>query len=66
LNNQVLAGEDERLLIKGRSYKVTRAEEYEEPLPDGRTRVTQLETESVVTDITTVDTSGQVLIDNSN
>jgi hypothetical protein len=68
LNNQVLADDacaeqgrsNERLLIKGRSYKVTRAEEFEEPLPDGRTRVTQLETESVVTDITTVDTSGQV------
>ncbi|GIK53463.1 MAG: hypothetical protein BroJett014_24360 [Planctomycetota bacterium] len=60
LNNQVLADDDERLLIKGRNYKVTRAEEYEEPLPDGRTRVTHLETESVVTDITTVDSSGQV------
>ncbi|MFZ1398334.1 MAG: hypothetical protein WAS33_15625, partial [Candidatus Promineifilaceae bacterium] len=60
LNNQVLVDDDERLLIKGRSYKVTRAEEYAEPLPDGRTRVTQLETESVVTDITTVNTSGQV------
>lgn len=61
LNNQVLIEEEEKLLIKGRSYKVTRAEEYAEPLPDGRTRVTQLETESVVTDITTVDTSGQVI-----
>lgn len=60
LNNQVLAEGDERLLIKGRNYKVTRAEEYEEPLPDGRTRVTHLETESVITDITTVDSSGQV------
>ncbi|MCB8980634.1 MAG: hypothetical protein H6657_24755 [Ardenticatenaceae bacterium] len=60
LNNQVLADDDERLLIKGRNYKVTRAEEYEEPLPDGRTRVTHLETESVVTDITTVDANGQV------
>lgn len=60
LNNQVLAEGDERLLIKGRNYKVTRAEEYEEPLPDGRTRVTHLETESVVTDITTVDSGGQV------
>ncbi|WP_420640483.1 DUF6094 domain-containing protein [Candidatus Leptofilum sp.] len=60
LNNQVLADDDERLLIKGRNYKVTRAEEYEEPLPDGRTRVTHLETESVVTDITTVDSNGQV------
>ncbi|MFQ5401571.1 MAG: DUF6094 domain-containing protein [Anaerolineae bacterium] len=68
LNNQVLeAGTeqgrsegDERLLIKGRNYKVTRAEEYEEPLPDGRTRITHLETESVVTDITSVDSSGQV------
>jgi hypothetical protein len=60
LNNQVLADSDERLLIKGRNYKVTRAEEFEEPLPDGRTRVTHLETESVVTDITTVDANGQV------
>jgi hypothetical protein len=60
LNNQVLAEGDERLLIKGRSYKVTRAEEFAEPLPDGRTRVTQLETETVVTDMTTVDPAGQV------
>ena len=60
LNNQVLADEDERLLIKGRSYKVTRAESYEEALPDGRTRVTHLETESVVTDITTLDANGRV------
>ncbi|PID86886.1 MAG: hypothetical protein CSB13_02125 [Chloroflexi bacterium] len=60
LNNQVLVDGDERLLIKGRSYKVTRAEEFEEPLPDGRTRVTHLETETVVTDITTVDVAGQV------
>lgn len=60
LNNQVLADGDERLLIKGRNYKVTRAEEFEEPLPDGRTRVTHLETESVVTDITTIDTTGLV------
>lgn len=60
LNNQVLAGDEERLLIKGRNYKMTRAEEFEEPLPDGRTRVTYMETETVVTDITTVDTTGQV------
>ncbi len=68
LNNQVLeacteqgrSDGDERLLITGRSYKVTHAEEYAEPLPDGRTRVTHLETESVVTDITTVDMEGQV------
>ena len=60
LNNQVLIEDEERLLIKGRNYKVTRAEEIEEPLPDGRTRVTHLETESVVTDITTIDTTGQV------
>lgn len=60
LNNQVLIEDEERLLIKGRNYKVTRAEEFEEPLPDGRTRVTHLETESVVTDITTIDTTGQV------
>ncbi len=69
LNNQVLAADacdesgryDERLLIKGRSYKVTRTEEYEEPLPDGRTRVTHLETENVVTDVMTIDTAGQVI-----
>ena len=60
LNNQVLAEDDERLLIKGRSYKVTRSEEYEEPLPDGRIRLTHLETETVVTDITTIDTAGQI------
>lgn len=60
LNNQVLVDAEERLLIKGRNYKVTRTEEYEEPLPDGRTRVTYLETETVVTDITTVDIAGQV------
>jgi hypothetical protein len=60
LNNQVLVDGDERLLINGRNYKVSRAEEYEEPLPDGRTRVTHLETETVVTDITTVDTAGDV------
>ena len=60
LNNQVLVEGEERLLIKGRSYKVTRSEEYEEPLPDGRIRLTHLETETVVTDITTVDTAGQI------
>jgi hypothetical protein len=60
LNNQVLANGAERLLVKGRNYKVTRTEEYEEPLPDGRTHVTNLKTESAVTDITTVDTAGQV------
>jgi hypothetical protein len=61
LNNQVLAEEEERLLIKGRSYKVTRAESYEEALPDGRTRVTNTETETVVTDITTLDSNGRVI-----
>jgi hypothetical protein len=60
LNNQVLADGDEHLLIKGRSYKVTRGESFEEEMPDGRTRVTHLETEVVVTDITTIDTAGQV------
>jgi hypothetical protein len=69
LNNQVLertsdevaqAQSRERLLIKGRNYKVTWAEEYEEQLPDGRIRVTHLETETVVTDITTVDMTGEV------
>jgi hypothetical protein len=38
LNNQLLEAGDERLLIKGRSYKVTRQESSEEALPDGRTR----------------------------
>ena len=52
LNNQILEDGDERLLIKGRSYKSTRAESIEEPLPDGGTKVTNLETEVVVTDIT--------------
>ncbi|MEZ4641609.1 MAG: DUF6094 domain-containing protein [Chloroflexota bacterium] len=62
LNNQVLGDETgERLLIKGRSYKVTYAQEYEEPLADGRIRVTHTETESVVTDITSIDAGGQVL-----
>jgi hypothetical protein len=60
LNNQVLADESDRLLIKGRSYKLTRAESYEEALPDGRIRVTNTETESVVTDITTLDAGGRV------
>lgn len=61
LNNQVLRDETgERLLIKGRSYKVTQAQAYSEPLPDGRTRVTHMETESVVTDITSIDAGGQV------
>ena len=60
LNNQVLEEDDERLLIKGRSYKSTRAESIEEPLPDGGTKVTNLETEVVVTDITTVDAQGDV------
>ncbi|MGB4868507.1 MAG: DUF6094 domain-containing protein, partial [Candidatus Promineifilaceae bacterium] len=62
LNNQVLADEEtgERLLIKGRSYKVTRPESYEEELPDGRIRVTHLETEQVVTDVTSIAADGQV------
>ena len=62
-SNGAGAGQDlsnDRLLIKGRNYKVTRAESFEEPLPDGRTRITHLETESVVTDITTIDAGGQV------
>lgn len=60
LNNQVLVEGKEKLLIKGRSYKVTRTEEMVEPLPDGGSRVTQLETEQVMTDITSVDAAGQV------
>lgn len=60
LNNQVLRDETgERLLIKGRSYKVTQAQAYSEPLPDGRTRVTHLETESVVTGITSLGRDGE-------
>jgi len=60
LNNQLLADDDERLLIKGRSYKVAREEMTEEVLPDGRVRQTRLETETVVTDITTLTPDGQV------
>jgi hypothetical protein len=66
LNNQVLAGEPDgdqpgqRLLIKGRSYKVPRSDRYQEELADGRIRVTNLETETVVTDITTIDSEGLV------
>ena len=62
LNNQVLTDEEtgERLLIKGRSYKVTRPEQYEEELPDGRIRLTKLETEQVVTDVTSIAADGQV------
>ena len=61
LNNQVLTDEEtgERLLIKGRSYKTTAADEYEEALPDGRIRLTKLETESVVTDVTSLDGDGR-------
>lgn len=61
LNNQLLNNGAERLLIKGRSYKVSRAEQFEEPLPDGRTRVTHLETETVVTDISTIDETGEIV-----
>ena len=60
LNNQVLAEGGERLLIKGRNYKVTHISQFEEPLPDGRLRRTETETEAVVTDITTVTADGQV------
>ncbi len=74
LNNQVLAGEPDlcralprhgdepgqRLLIKGRSYKVPRHDQYREELPDGRIRVTNLETETVVTDITTINSEGLI------
>jgi hypothetical protein len=74
LNNQVLAAEPDscqalpghdddpgqRLLIKGRSYKVPRHDQYQEELPDGRIRQTNLETETVVTDITTIDSTGQI------
>ena len=61
MNNQVLEdGDGERLLIKGRSYKTTREESYEEPLPSGGKKLTTLETEVVVTDITTVDEKGEV------
>lgn len=60
LNNQVLEEGEERLLIKGRSYKRVREESYEEPLPDGGSKVTFLETEVVVTDITTVDSQGNI------
>ncbi|MCC6602212.1 MAG: hypothetical protein IT327_03320 [Anaerolineae bacterium] len=61
LNNQRLVEGEEQLLIKGRSYKATRDEEFHEPLPDGRTRVTRLATETVVTDITSIDAAGEVI-----
>jgi hypothetical protein len=48
------------MLIKGRSYKTTREESYEEPLPGGGRKLTTLETELVVTDITTVDEQGEI------
>ncbi len=61
MNNQVLDnGSGQRLLIKGRSYKTTRQESYEEPLPSGGRKLTTLETEVVVTDITTVDSQGEI------
>ncbi|MCP5098260.1 MAG: hypothetical protein GY943_22145, partial [Chloroflexi bacterium] len=61
MNNQVLNDENgQRLLIKGRSYKTTREESYEEPLPSGGMKLTTLETEVVVTDITTVDKTGAI------
>jgi 16S rRNA G966 N2-methylase RsmD len=75
MNNQVLGacterlneveqgrsdGSGQRLLIKGRSYKTTREESYEEPLPSGGKKLTTLETEVVVTDITTVDEQGEI------
>ncbi|MCP5011792.1 MAG: DEAD/DEAH box helicase family protein, partial [Aestuariibacter sp.] len=61
MNNQVLNDENgQRLLIKGRSYKTTREESYEEPLPSGGRKLTTLETEVVVTDITTVDKTGAI------
>ncbi|MCC6605247.1 MAG: hypothetical protein IT327_18715 [Anaerolineae bacterium] len=61
LNNQRLVEDEEQLLIKGRSYKATRDEEFHEPLPDGRTRVTHLATETVVTDITSINAVGEVI-----
>jgi hypothetical protein len=63
LNNQLLTDPDnpeERLLIKGRSYKTVVASEFEEPRPGGGVKITSLETEVVVTDITTVDDAGEV------
>ncbi|MCP4427646.1 MAG: hypothetical protein GY803_24445, partial [Chloroflexi bacterium] len=61
MNNQVLADDNgQRLLIKGRSYKTIREETYEEPLPGGGKKQTTLETEIVVTDITTVDEQGEI------
>lgn len=69
LNNQVLTTSPEsgsrdnssRLLIKGRSYKTVRQSSFSEPLPDGKTRITYLDTEQVVTDITSVTGDGQVV-----
>jgi len=77
LNNQVLtaspdpdssddtdpgrSGTQTRLLIKGRNYKTIRQSSFSEPLPDGKTRVTYLDTEQVVTDITSVNAQGEII-----
>ncbi|MBP8000050.1 MAG: hypothetical protein KA314_14855 [Chloroflexi bacterium] len=77
LNNQVLSASTEpdqwgdtepgrsgtqtRLLIKGRNYKTIRKSSFSEPLPDGKTRITYLDTEQVVTDITSVNAQGEII-----
>ncbi|MBK9056000.1 MAG: class I SAM-dependent methyltransferase [Chloroflexi bacterium] len=77
LNNQVLtaspdpdpgdgtepggSGTQTRLLIKGRNYKTIRQSSFSEPLPDGKTRITYLDTEQVVTDITSVNAQGEII-----
>lgn len=77
LNNQVLTASTEpdpgdgtdpgqsgiptRLLIKGRNYKTIRKSSFSEPLPDGKTRITYLDTEQVVTDITSVNAEGEIV-----
>ncbi|MEI2607274.1 MAG: DUF6094 domain-containing protein [Candidatus Promineifilaceae bacterium] len=77
LNNQVLSasiepdqcgdtepgrsGTQTQLLIKGRNYKTIRQSSFSEPLPDGKTRITYLDTEQVVTDITSVNAEGEII-----
>jgi hypothetical protein len=61
LNNQHLTADGNQLLIKGRNYKTIRQSSFTEPLPGGQTRITYLDTEQVVTDITSVNGEGDIL-----
>lgn len=60
LDNQVLHEDETRLLIKGRNYKTVASQVIEEPLPGGRTKISHIDTEQVVTDITTLTPEGKV------